>query len=115
MVKKLPANAGDAGSVPGSGRFPWRKKLQPNPVFIPGKSHGQRRLAGYSPRSCKSQHDLATKYNNIDTRYDHQLHLSDSQMHNLSRPAAWLIVQTQGLDKTSAFTTDFIALPPLVS
>ena len=26
VVKNLPANAGAAGSIPGSGRFPWRKK-----------------------------------------------------------------------------------------
>ena len=28
---------------------PCRKKWQPTPVFLPGESHGQRRLAGYSP------------------------------------------------------------------
>ena len=28
---------------------PWRKKLQPTPVFLPGKSQGQRSLAGYHP------------------------------------------------------------------
>ena len=27
----------------------WRKKQQPSPVFLPGKSHGQRSLVGYSP------------------------------------------------------------------
>ena len=27
----------------------WRRKWQPVPVFLPGKSHGQRSLAGYSP------------------------------------------------------------------
>ena len=27
---------------------PWRRKWQPTPVFLPGKSHGQRGLAGYS-------------------------------------------------------------------
>ena len=26
----------------------WSRKWQPTPVFLPGKSHGQRRLAGYS-------------------------------------------------------------------
>ena len=26
-----------------------RRKWQPTPVFLPGKSHGQRRLEGYSP------------------------------------------------------------------
>ena len=27
----------------------WRMNWQPTPVFLPGKSHGQRSLAGYSP------------------------------------------------------------------
>ena len=29
-------------------KIPWRRKWQPTPVFLPGKSHGQRSLAGYS-------------------------------------------------------------------
>ena len=41
-------NAGEPGSSPGLGRFPWRRKWQPNPVLLPGKSHGQRSLVGYS-------------------------------------------------------------------
>ena len=28
---------------------PWRRKWQPTPVFLPGKSQGQRSLVGYSP------------------------------------------------------------------
>ena len=28
---------------------PWRREWQPTPVFLPGESHGQRSLAGYSP------------------------------------------------------------------
>ena len=28
-------------------------KWEPAPVFLPGKFHGQRSLAGYSPRGCK--------------------------------------------------------------
>ena len=50
--KNLPANAGDArdaGLIPGLGRFPWSRKWQPTPIFLPGKSHGQRSLVGYSP------------------------------------------------------------------
>ena len=31
----------------------WSRKWQPTPVLLPGKPHGQRTLAGYSPRSCK--------------------------------------------------------------
>ena len=30
-------------------KIPWRRKWQPTPVFMPGESHGQRSLAGYSP------------------------------------------------------------------
>ena len=28
---------------------PWGRKWQPTPAFLPGKSHGQRNLVGYSP------------------------------------------------------------------
>ena len=31
----------------------WRRKWQPTPVFLPGESHGQRSLVGYSPRGRK--------------------------------------------------------------
>ena len=36
---------------PWVGKIPWRRKRQPTPVFLPGKVHGQRSLAGYSPWS----------------------------------------------------------------
>ena len=49
VVKNPPATAGDVGSTPGLGREPWRRKWQPTPVSLPGKSHGQRSPAGYSP------------------------------------------------------------------
>ena len=32
---------------------PWRIKWQPTPGFLPGKSHGQRSLVGYSPQGQK--------------------------------------------------------------
>ena len=31
------------------GKIPWRRAWQHTPVFLPGESHGQRSLAGYSP------------------------------------------------------------------
>jgi len=34
-------------------KISWREKWQPTPVFLPGESHGQRNLAGYSPWSHK--------------------------------------------------------------
>ena len=52
-VKASACNAGDLGSISGLGRFPWRRKWQSTPVFLPGESHGQRNLVGYSPRGLK--------------------------------------------------------------
>ena len=42
--KNLPANAG---------KISWKRKWQPAPVFLPGESHGQSSLAGFSPRGRK--------------------------------------------------------------
>ena len=43
-------------------KIPWTRKWQPTPGFVPGKSNGQRSLAGYSPWGRKeSLHELATK------------------------------------------------------
>ena len=55
MVKILPANVGDVGSIPGSGRSPGDGSGNTIQYFLPGKSHGQRSLAGYSPWGYKSQ------------------------------------------------------------
>ena len=46
-VKNLPAHAGDAGSSLCQ-EDTLEKEWLPTPVFLPGKSHGQRKLAGYS-------------------------------------------------------------------
>ena len=39
-------DTGDAGSILGVRKIPWRREWQPTPVFLPGKSHGQSSLAG---------------------------------------------------------------------
>ena len=44
VVKNPPANAGDMGSIPESGRSP--REGNGDPVFLPGKSHGWRSLWG---------------------------------------------------------------------
>ena len=46
------------------GKIPWRRKWQPTPVFLPGKSHGQRSLAGYRPWGQKES-DMTWQLNNI--------------------------------------------------
>ena len=48
MVNNL-LQCGRPGFDPWLGKVSWRRKWQSTPVFLPGKSHGQRSLAGYSP------------------------------------------------------------------
>ena len=53
---KAPAcNSGDTGDM---GCISWRKTF--TPVFLPGKFHGQKSLAGYSPRGAKCWTWLST-------------------------------------------------------
>ena len=53
-------------------KIPWRRKWQSIPVFLPGESHGQRSLAGYSPWGHKRvRHDLVTKQHISLTTEDH--------------------------------------------
>ena len=53
--KASACNAGDvrdSGSIPGSGRSSGEGNGNPS-VFLPGESHGQRSLTGYSPQGHK--------------------------------------------------------------
>ena len=40
-----------------AGKSPWRRKWQPTPVFLPGESHGQESLVGYSLQVWRVRHD----------------------------------------------------------
>ena len=43
-------------------KIPWKRRWQPTPVFLPGKSHGQKSLGAYSPWNHKRvRHDLVTQ------------------------------------------------------
>ena len=41
------------GFDPWVGKIPWGRAWLPTQVFLPGESHGQRSLAGYSPGGHK--------------------------------------------------------------
>ena len=47
--KESACNAGDPGSVPGSGRSPGEGNGLATLVFLPGEFHGEGSLVGYSP------------------------------------------------------------------
>ena len=92
VVKNLPVIAGDSRD-----RFNlwvriifWRRKWQPAPVFLPGESHGQRSLAGYSPWGCRVRHDLATKQQQQDIRVAPGL-LSPFVLSSQETMTAWVL------------------------
>ena len=49
------------GFNPWVGKMPWRRAWQPTPGFLPGESHGQRTLGGYSPWGCEES-DMTKLY-----------------------------------------------------
>ena len=53
IVKSVCLQCGRSGFDPWVGKIPWRRKWQPTPVLLPGKSHVWRSLVGYSPWGCK--------------------------------------------------------------
>ena len=65
VVKNLPANARRHGFDPWVGEILWSRKWQPTPVFLPGKSHGQRSLEGCTLWSCKESDTTYQLYNNL--------------------------------------------------
>ena len=76
MVKNLPVNAGHGHERqrfdPWVGEIFWSRKWQPTPVFLLGKSHGQRSLAGYSARGHKELDK--TEHTDAWVFIDHAVH-----------------------------------------
>ena len=57
----LPMEMQEMGVLSLSQKIPRIRKWQPTPVFLPGKSHGHRSLAGYSPWGRRVGHALVTE------------------------------------------------------
>ena len=49
VVKKSACQCRRCGFNPSIRKILWKREWQPTPVFLPGRSHGKRRLKGYSP------------------------------------------------------------------
>ena len=62
-----------------AGKIPWWREWQLTPVFLPGRSHRQRSLAGYSPWGWESVgYDSASKQQTTTSVKFHLLHILDS-------------------------------------
>ena len=71
-------------------RIPWGRKWPPTPVFLPGKSHGQRSLVGYSPWTYKELDP--NEWLNNDPHWGGQsalLHPTDSNVHLIQKHPHW--------------------------
>ena len=55
VMQETACNVGEVGLIPELRRSLGEGKWHPTPVFLPGKSHGQRSLAGYIPWVHKSR------------------------------------------------------------
>ena len=61
--KESAFSAGDLGSIPELGRFPWRRAWKPAPVFLPGQSPWTEEPGGQqSMGSQRVRHDCVTKH-----------------------------------------------------
>ena len=62
------------GFDPWIGKVPWRREWQPTLVFLPGKSHGQRKLVIYRPWGCKrAGHNWVTKTTTTTYKFIHKV------------------------------------------
>ena len=99
--KESACNAGDTGDIgliSGSGRSPDRENDNPISVFLPGKSHGQRSLVGYSPKGCKES-DLSEV-----TEHEHNLHMLWPNMIIQKQRRLKITIQTKSILKPHVTT-----------
>ena len=98
---------------PWVGKIPWRRKWQPTPVSLPGKSHGQRSLTGYSPQGCRESdttectctHTCKTQFRSRDTyklkvrgwkRYSMQMEVKGKFEQHYSYQTKWTLKTVTG-------------------
>ena len=72
-VKDLPTmqETQETGFDSWVGKIPWRRAWQPTPISLPGESHGQRSLVGYSP--LESQESDMTEATGHELKHDQYL------------------------------------------
>jgi hypothetical protein len=77
-------------------KIPWRRKWQPTPVLLPGKSHGQRSLVGYSPWGCKELDTTKQLYFTLLYQTNGLRHVLKSKSQPLLIDGPETAVQTSG-------------------
>ena len=76
-------------------KIPWRREWQPTPLFLPGESHGQKSLAGYSSRGHKKQDTTERLTKKRESERKSQLLVLETEVKNLRKGA--LRLRAKGL------------------
>ena len=103
---------------PWVGKMPWRREWQPTPGFLPGKSYGQRSLAGYSPWNHKCMSYIA---NYISVQFSHSV-VSDSlwppwtaaHQASLSITNSWSLFKFKSIELVMPSNRLILCCPPLL-
>ena len=92
VVKNLPDNAEDRRHEfdPSVWKNPWRRKWQPTPVFLPGKSQGQRSLVGYSAWGCKGSDTTEHACTHTMKMYPYLIQNFNTNCDSFFVPQPWL-------------------------
>ena len=83
-------------------KIPWRRKWQPTPVFLPGESHGQRSLVGYSPQGCKEL-DMTEQLSTCTHTLTHTCEPCEGQywsLYEIGRPEGFVTLQSSSPPST---------------
>ena len=76
-------------------KFPWRRKQQLTPLFLPKESLGQRSLVGYSPQGCKE----LDKAEVPELSHTHSTQSYYLPPHNMSYVSLYQVFFIQGLQQ----------------
>ena len=82
------------GFCPRVRKIPWRRKRHATPVFLPGKFHGQRSLAGYSLWDCTAGHNWVSPHNTHTHTHTHNSRCSVFYIYHLEKTT--ILSTTQG-------------------
>ena len=75
--------------TPWVGKISWRREWQPSPLFLPGKSHGQRSLVGYSPWGHKESDTTEQLSMHVHTHTHTHIHVLDDYRYYKEKGSRW--------------------------
>ena len=85
LEKEFPGSSGRPRFDPWVGKIPWRRQWHPTPVLLPGESHGQRSLVGYSPWCPKESDTTERLHFHFTLLFSRSFVFDSLQLHGLQQ------------------------------